>query len=123
MAHHPIITGCLLGVAFALCLLCAIGIAVMRDSFQRLHFSSPVTSLAIFLIAIAVWVEDSQWQSRIKAALIALILFLMNAVLSHATARAIRLRRVDHWAPTPDEDIPIVNDRGEPVARAGETEA
>ncbi len=96
-----------------LCLLCGLGLAVVRDPYQRLHFASPVTSVAVPLVVVAVWVEDPQWQSRVKATLVAVVLFLMNAVLSHATARAVRVRQVDRFAPAADEHIPLVKDRGE----------
>ncbi len=119
MAHHPIITGSLLGLAAAVCVLCAIGLAVVRDAYQRLHFSSPIASIGIALIVAAVWVEDPQWQSRIKAVLIAIILFLTNATLSHATARAIRMRSCEQWAPKPDEQLPLVNVDGKPIGIAG----
>jgi monovalent cation/proton antiporter MnhG/PhaG subunit len=113
MAHHPIISGVLLGVAVAICLVCAIGVAIMRDAYQRLQFSAPVVTVAITLIVIAIWIEDAQWQSRIKATLIALILFFTNAILSHATARAIRIRNIGAWPPTAEEHIPIRKDHGE----------
>jgi monovalent cation/proton antiporter MnhG/PhaG subunit len=119
MDHHPIISGCLLGAAATVCVLCAVGLLVMRDAYQRLHFSSPIVSIGIALIVAAVWVEDPQWQSRIKAVLIAIILFLTNATLSHATARAIRLRDLGHWAPRPDEQLPLVSTDGKPIGIAG----
>jgi monovalent cation/proton antiporter MnhG/PhaG subunit len=119
MAQHPIITGCLLGTAAALCIFCSIGLAVVRDSYQRIHFSAPVTSIAIVLITSAVWIEDSQWQARIKSALIAIMLFFMNSVLSHATARAIRLRKLEHWEVESDEQVPLLNERGDPIAIVG----
>lgn len=106
--HHPVITTILLAAAALLCLLCAVGLFAMRDAFQRLHFSSPIASLAIFFFVVAIWLEDPDWQSRIKSALIALFLFFMNSVLSHATARAIHIRRTGHWPPSPDEHLPIV---------------
>lgn len=113
---HPILSGILLGLAVALIMLCSIGLMVMRDPFQRLQFSSPVTTLAMFFIVVVVWVEDSEWQSRIKATLIGLIIFLMNSALSHATARAIRIRALDRWPVALDENIPLVKDHG----KAGE---
>jgi monovalent cation/proton antiporter MnhG/PhaG subunit len=119
MAQHPMLTGALLGIAAALCIFCSIGLATARETYQRMHFSSPITSVAIVLIASAVWIEDSQWQSRIKATVIALMLFFMNAILSHATARAIRLQKRGHWDVKPDEQIPLLNERGTPAAVAG----
>ena len=113
MPHHPFIVAGLLGVAVALCLLCAVGVAVVRDPYQRLQFNTPVASVAVPLIVAAVWVGDPQWQSRIKATLVGVVLLLMNAVLSHATARAVRIRDVGHWPPTAEEQIPVVTDHGE----------
>jgi multisubunit Na+/H+ antiporter MnhG subunit len=113
MAHHPIITGILLGTAVLLAILCSLGLLVMRNPYQRLQFSAPVVGVSIMLIVAAVWVEDAEWQSRIKATLIALILFFTNAILSHATARAIRIREVGHWPATEDEHVPIVGGQGE----------
>jgi monovalent cation/proton antiporter MnhG/PhaG subunit len=103
--HHPFITGLLVWAAVALAVLCSIGIVVMRDPFQRLHFSAAVVSWSAPLLTIAVWLEDSDWQARLKAILITLILFWMNSILTHATARAIRLRQVKHLEPHPNEGI------------------
>jgi monovalent cation/proton antiporter MnhG/PhaG subunit len=117
--QHPIITGCLLGLAVLLILMCALGLLVMRHAYQRLQFSTPVVTVSMALIVAAVWIEDDQWQSRIKATLIWVILFLMNSILSHATARAIRIREVGSWPTTAEEHIPLVKNRGEAGAPGG----
>jgi monovalent cation/proton antiporter MnhG/PhaG subunit len=103
MIQHPAIAACFLVVAVAICLISALGLAVMRDPYQRLQFCTPVASLAVPLFAIAVWIADPDWQARIKSALIATILAVSGAVLSHATARAIRIRDLGHWPPSPAE--------------------
>jgi multisubunit Na+/H+ antiporter MnhG subunit len=51
--------------------------------------------------------------------LIAIMLFFMNSVLSHATARAIRLRKLEHWEVESDEQVPLLNERGDPIAIVG----
>jgi monovalent cation/proton antiporter MnhG/PhaG subunit len=117
MIQHPYITGSLLAVVVILTFLCAVGLLVMRDPYQRMQFATPVVSIAILLITASIWIEDPHWQARIKSAMIALLLFLMNSILSHATARAIRLRDADHWPLSPEDQIPIVNDKGQPVAQ------
>ncbi len=109
MMQHPIITPILLGLAVALAIVCSIGLGVMRDVYQRLHFSAPVVSISMVLIAIAVWIEDSDPQPRIKVLLIGAVLFVMNSILTHATARAARIYQAGHWPPTPDEKIVVVN--------------
>jgi len=102
------IAAVLVGIAVALSLACSMGIAVMKSPLQRLHFSAPVCSFGVALITCAVWLDDPNWQARLKVALIAAIMFLMNAILSHATARAIRIREDKHFKPLPSEEIPLV---------------
>jgi monovalent cation/proton antiporter MnhG/PhaG subunit len=112
MTHHPIITGTLLGIAVALAIVCSIGLLVMRDAYQRIHFSSPVVTLSMLLIVIAVFVEESDPQARIKAVFIFILMLVMNSILSHATARAIRIRQVGQLEPQEEEKIPVVENKG-----------
>jgi multisubunit Na+/H+ antiporter MnhG subunit len=105
------VMGVLLTGAVALTLICAIGVAVMRDACQRMQFCTPVASISAVLITIAVWLGDPSWQARLKMLCIATVLFWTNAILSHATARAIRLRQMNQLEPMPKEKIPIVNEK------------
>jgi len=41
-----------------------------------------------------------------KTVLVLFVLLLVNAVLTHATARAARVRQYGHWSPQTTEDIP-----------------
>jgi multicomponent Na+:H+ antiporter subunit G len=107
---HWWIMAILLSTAVALTLLCTVGVLIMRDPFQRLQYCTPVTTIGVFLITLAVWIGDASWQSRLKMLCIAMTLFWMNAILSHATARAIRIRRIGHLDPREDEEIPIKDD-------------
>jgi monovalent cation/proton antiporter MnhG/PhaG subunit len=107
--NHPVITSILLGCAVAIVLLCALGLVIMRDAYQRLQFATPVVSLSALLIAIAVFLEDSDPSARIKTVIIMVVLFPMNGILSHATARALRIKQVKHWPVDPTEKIPLHN--------------
>jgi len=109
MTHFPILTSVLLGLAVAVAIFFSLGMAIMADAFQRLHFGAVVAGISGPLIALAVWIEDNDAQSRIKIILIVLLLVFMNAILSHATARAIRVRQQGHWEIDPSEKIPIVS--------------
>lgn len=111
MMHHPVMAGISVGVAVALAIVCSIGLGITRDAFVRLHFSAAVTSLSAGLIALAVWLDDPDWQARFKVILIGVILFVMNSILSHATARAIRIREGKHLPPEPDEKIPLITSK------------
>lgn len=117
--HHATIAAVLVSIAVGLALACSVGVGIMQNALQRLHFSAPVTSFSVALIACAVWIDDPNWQARLKIVLIALIMFLMNAILSHATARAIRIREDKRFKPGPGEKIPVIVKRGAAAAPAG----
>ena len=110
--NHPIASGILLGLAVACTILFSLGLMIMRDAFQRLHFTTPVVAFGAGFIAIAVWIEESDPQAIIKAALILVILTVMNSVLCHATGKAVRIRQAKHWAPRISEGIPLVGTDG-----------
>jgi multisubunit Na+/H+ antiporter MnhG subunit len=95
---HPEIVGVLLGAAAGVTVLSCAGMALMGGVYQRLHFVGPVVSVATFLVAGAVWVSEPEIQAGVKATLIALVMFVMNGVLSHATARAVRVKEHKRWA-------------------------
>jgi monovalent cation/proton antiporter MnhG/PhaG subunit len=101
----------LLGISVLLTFLCCLGMVVMRDAYQRLQFTTPVISIAAVCITIAVWMHDDSWGSRLKMVCIALVLFWMNSILCHATARAIRIRQHDQLEPARDEKIPVVREK------------
>lgn len=88
--HHPVVTSVLLGIAVTLAITCSLGMAVMRDAYQRLHFSGPVATVCAFLIASAVWLEESSAQPRVKVVLIAGLLLLTNVLVMQAIAQATR---------------------------------
>ena len=106
--HHWLIACILVSIATALAFVCAIGVAIVKTPLERLHFSATVTSFGAGLIAAAVWLDDPNWQSRLKVLLIAIVLFAMNSILSHSTARAIRIREAKHLAPRPEDHIPLI---------------
>lgn len=120
MSLANVVVSLLLAVAVLLCFVCAVGALVMRDPLQKLHFLSPPASLAAFLFVAAVLVYDHHdWQAAMKTLLVAVLLTLINAVVTHATARAAlhhmaakRLKQV------PDR-IPLVDADGEPIGDAG----
>jgi monovalent cation/proton antiporter MnhG/PhaG subunit len=74
-------------------LLCCVGLVVMRDVYDRLHYAMAASAVPPFLVAAAVLVEESWTQPAINALLIAVALFLLSPVLAHATARVARTRR------------------------------
>jgi multicomponent Na+:H+ antiporter subunit G len=92
-----------LGVGVTL-LSCA-GVLVMRNPYDRLHYTGPAAVLAPVAIAAAVVLEERLSAAGIKALLVALLLLVTNPVLTHATARAGRIRQFGEWTVQPGEQV------------------
>ena len=89
----------LLVLAVAVTLLSAIGLVAMRDPYQKLHFIAPPASIAAPCIVAALFIGGSDKLAAGKAALAAFLLFFLNAVVTHATARAHYVREKGSWPP------------------------
>jgi multicomponent Na+:H+ antiporter subunit G len=96
----------LLAAGLATFLLMAVALLVVKDFYARLHFLTPASTLGVVLIAAAVVVAESISQAGIKAMLVAAILVVTSPVISHATARAARIRQKRRWQPAPEENFP-----------------
>jgi multicomponent Na+:H+ antiporter subunit G len=90
---HDLVVGVLVGLGVTGELLCCLGLVVMRDVYDRLHYAMAATTVPAFLLAAAVIVEEGWTQPGINALVVSVALFLANPVLAHATARAARSRR------------------------------
>jgi len=93
MSAHDLALDVLVGAAVAGELLCCIGLVVMRDVYDRLHYAMAASAVPPLLVAAAVLVEEDWTQPSINALVIAVALFLVNPVAAHATARAAGSRR------------------------------
>ena len=82
----------LLTLGVAVTWLSCLGVLLMRDPYDRLHYTAPASALAPVLIAAAVVVTEGLSAAGIKALLVAFVLLATNPVLGHATARAARIR-------------------------------
>ena len=110
MTGQPLWLEILLGFAVAIVWLSAVGTLVMRDPYERLHYMAPASTLGAMAIAAAIALEGSFSQAGSKALLVALVLSITNPVLSHATARAARIRQFGHWVIQPDEKGIVVKE-------------
>ena len=88
----------LTAAAVLLTIACAIGVAVMRDPLQRLHYVAPPSTLGAALLAAAIALEAGP-AALVKPALVLVLLTALNGVVSHATARAAFVRRHGSWPP------------------------
>jgi multicomponent Na+:H+ antiporter subunit G len=105
MSPSDVVVAALLVVGVGVTLISCLGVLVMRNAYDRLHFTSPATTIAPLAIAAAVVVEERLSAAGIKALLIALVLLVTNPVLTHATARAGRIREFGEWTVQPGERV------------------
>ncbi len=89
-------------VAASLTLASAVGVAAMRDPYQRLHFVAPPATLAASLVALALWLDGAGPSAGVQGTLSALLLAAMTGVLGHASARAFFVREHGGWPPRPE---------------------
>ena len=78
----------------------------MKDACQMMHFMSPPASVSAGLIVIAIFLQQGFKPESFKALFILAVLTLMNAVVTHATARAFRIRETHNWRALPGEEVP-----------------
>jgi multisubunit Na+/H+ antiporter MnhG subunit len=94
-AAHVIATVLLIaGVAVEL--VAVLGVTVMRDVFDRLHYVGLVGYGAL-LVGISVLVRESFSLIGDKALVTGAFLALFGPVLVHATARSMRIRELGDW--------------------------
>lgn len=97
MNKTQLIIDVLLGIGVASALLSSIALLVMKDLYERMHYLSPPATITIICFTAAVLVDKHFSQAGIKATIIMVVLLLMNAILTHATARAARTRQFKRW--------------------------
>jgi multicomponent Na+:H+ antiporter subunit G len=100
-----VVVAVLLVAAVLVQVLCVLGVWLMPHFYDRLHFLTPATSVAAPLMAGAVVVREALDHQGIFAILVAVVLLVLGPVLSHATARAARIRSLGDWHPRPDETV------------------
>ena len=71
-------------------LLCCVGVAVMRTTFDRLHYGAAGTTVGPFCILAALLVREGFGQVGLSGIAVVAILFVTGPLVVHATARAAR---------------------------------
>jgi monovalent cation/proton antiporter MnhG/PhaG subunit len=102
MSPSSIAVVILLVVGVAIELACCVGVLVMRDAHDKLHYVGPAAILGPIAVAGAIVIRESLSQAGVKAIITALLLIIANPVLTHATGRALYIRRRDQLEPERD---------------------
>ena len=99
MTAQGIVADVLLGLAVALVLASSAGILVMRDTYQKLHFLTPLALVAPLLVGLAVLVRSGWSENSSETWLALLFVVIGGPFLTHATIRAARIREKGDWRP------------------------
>jgi multicomponent Na+:H+ antiporter subunit G len=105
MTPRAVASVALLVLGVGIELACCVGVLAMRGVYDKLHYTAPASTLGAFAIAGAVVLRTPIVQFGIKALLIAVALLVTNPVLSHATARAARIRAFGAWTLQQEEEV------------------
>ena len=103
LAH--LVVAALLAVGVVAFAFTSLGLLLSRDTYDQIHYLAPGSLIGSIAIAAAVLVHEGFSQAGVKSILIAILLLVSNPVLSHATARAARIRRKQQLPPKPGEKI------------------
>jgi multicomponent Na+:H+ antiporter subunit G len=91
-----VLVACLLCGGVALELVAVLGVCVMREVFDRLHYVS-LAGFGALLIGTAILVREGFSLIGDKALATGLLLVLISPVLVHTTARSFRIRALGDW--------------------------
>ena len=105
MTAKGVLIGVLLTGGAVVELGCCLGLLAAPTLEDRLHFLTPASSVGPVLIAGAIVTRESLDHRGIVAIVVVAFLTVFNPVISHATARAARIRRTGDWGPGPRERV------------------
>ena len=97
MTVQDIASDILLGLAVLIVLGASLGVLVMRDAYQKLHFVTPAALVAPVLVALAVLAQVGVYENAGETFLALLFMIIAGPFVSHATMRAIRVREKGDW--------------------------
>jgi multisubunit Na+/H+ antiporter MnhG subunit len=96
MTWYQVLAAILLIAGGLLELLAVLGICVMRDAYDRLHYPG-LAGYGAFLICLAVLIRESFSLIGDKALLVGVILVLTGPILVQTTVRSLLIRELGDW--------------------------
>lgn len=110
MTTASILVWLFLIVGMASFLLTSVGMVLLRDVYQRIQYTYPAATVGLVAVVAAIVIHKSISQAGIKTLVTGLIVFWTSPVISHATARAARVREFGNWTPSEKENIQLTED-------------
>jgi multisubunit Na+/H+ antiporter MnhG subunit len=102
VSGREILADVLLGLAVVIVLASSIGILVMRDAYQKLHYVTPAALIAPLVVGLAILAQSGLTENTAETWLALLFIVIAGPFLTHATIRAARIREKGDWRPGAD---------------------
>jgi multisubunit Na+/H+ antiporter MnhG subunit len=80
-----------------------VGLVISRGALAKLHFTALCGSIGIPVGCVALMIQHGASQETVLAVLVAVFSIFTNAVLTHATGRAVRVAQKGDWRLQPYE--------------------
>jgi multicomponent Na+:H+ antiporter subunit G len=87
----------LLGLAVVVALASALGVALMPDVYQKLHYVTPLATVTPVLVGLAILVQSGFTAVAGQTWLTVIFVVMAGPVVSHATIRAAKIRADGDW--------------------------
>jgi multisubunit Na+/H+ antiporter MnhG subunit len=104
MSFSHVVATILLIAGAALELLAVLGLIVMRDAFDRLHYVG-LAGYGALLMGIAILVRESFSLIGDKALATGVVLLVIGPLVVHTTARSFRTRERGDWRNGIEQDV------------------
>ena len=96
MSWHAVVAVILLITGGLLELIAVLGVCVMRDAYDRLHYVG-VAGFGALLISVAILVRESFSLIGDKALIVGAMLVLAGPILVQTTVRSLLIRELGDW--------------------------
>jgi monovalent cation/proton antiporter MnhG/PhaG subunit len=93
-------------IGVGLGLIATLGVVVMRDWMDRLHYAG-LASLGVLFVALAVLVRESFSVIGDKALVTGLVMLVASPIANHVILRSGRVRSLGDWRRNIDEEIGV----------------
>lgn len=103
MTWRSVVAVVLLCAGTGLGVAAALGVTVMRDWQDRVHYAG-LSSFSVFLISLSILVRESFSVIGDKAVAVGVLLLLAGPVVVHVTLRSGRIRTLGDWRRNVDEE-------------------
>lgn len=104
MSTSDVVVAVLLGFSVLVTLLSVLGVIFVRNLYQRLHFVTPAAVLGPLLVGMAVVVKETFNIRGLQTIATVAAMVVLGPILTHATARAARVREKGDWRLSPTKE-------------------